>query len=161
VISAGTAADLVETLRAIVRTARAVQHGSQDPELPASSVGLLALLEQDGEQRLGQLADRLAVDPSVVSRQVMVLEQSGWALRRPDPGDGRAHLLTITAEGRATLERYRARWAQWLGSALADWDDDEAQDVVARLRRLLHDVVQQAQPTRPGQARATTPARTG
>lgn len=139
-IDVSTATDLIDALRAIVRRARATQYALHNGELPASSAALLGFLHRFGEQRLGRLAEHLGVDPSAASRQVAALEQNGLLCRRPDPADGRASLLALTPAGHACLEHYRLRQAAHLAAALTDWTDEDAQLLLALLRRLLHDV---------------------
>jgi DNA-binding MarR family transcriptional regulator len=148
VIASTTAADLVEALRTAVRTGRATRQAAQFGELAGSSAATLAVLERHGEQRMGELAERLCVDPSVVSRQVAALTRMGLAARRPDPVDGRAQLLGITDAGREALDRYRGEWIAWVADALGDWNDGDAQDLVASLHRLAHDL-QQMPPVAP------------
>ena len=78
-----------------------------------ASIAQLIRLEQDGDQRCSALAARAGVDVSVASRQLAVLERSGYVERHPDPRDGRAALLRLTAPGAARrltdlLDRLRA-----------------------------------------------------
>jgi DNA-binding MarR family transcriptional regulator len=82
---------------------------------------------------------RLGLDKSTVSRQVANLVDLGLVDRAADPVDGRAQVLTPSAEGSARLARIReARRARWE----ADLNDWPAADVAAlgellgRLNRL-------------------------
>jgi DNA-binding MarR family transcriptional regulator len=136
VVSPVAAADLVETARTVYRTSRAYQQSVLDGQIPASSATLLAFLDQHGEQRLGKLAELLAVDPSTLSRQVVSAEQLGLVCRRPDPLDGRANLLALTPAGRASLAHNRSCWGGLLVAALDDWSDDEVGKLVAALQKL-------------------------
>jgi DNA-binding MarR family transcriptional regulator len=160
VIASKTAANLVEALRTVIRSGRAARQAAQFGELPGASTAALVALERHGEQRMGELAERLCVDPSVVSRQVAMLTRSGLAARRPDPADGRAQLLGITDVGRDALDRCRGEWISWVAAALGDWNDDDAQDLVSSLQRLAQDL-QQPPPVapRPPVLRPTAPAR--
>jgi DNA-binding MarR family transcriptional regulator len=142
VIASTTAADLVEALRTIVRTGRATRQAAHFGELPGSSAATLGVLDRHGEQRMGELAERLCVDPSVVSRQVATLTRSGFAARLPDPVDRRAQLLGITDAGREALHRYRGEWVAWVAEALGEWNDDDAHDLVASLHRLAQNLQQ-------------------
>ncbi|OLR92541.1 MarR family winged helix-turn-helix transcriptional regulator [Actinokineospora bangkokensis] len=138
-IATTTVSDLIEVVRALVRSARSAQHALSD-DLPAAPATLLALLDRHGEQRLGRLAATLGVDPSVVSRQVTPLLAAGLVRRRPDPLDGRASLLDLTDEGRACLHRRRLQSAAWFRDALAGWDQADADLLLSLLRRLSADV---------------------
>src|SRR3954462_9456388 len=53
-------------------------------DLPSYGGPLLFPLQQDGDQRSSALAARAGVDVSVASRQLAVLERSGYVERRPD-----------------------------------------------------------------------------
>ena len=92
-------------------------------DLPSFGWALLLPLERDGDQRCSALAAQVGVDVSVASRQLAVLERLGYVERRPDPRDGRASLLRLTAAGADALAGARALRADWALSALADWDE--------------------------------------
>ncbi|SES32229.1 DNA-binding transcriptional regulator, MarR family [Actinokineospora terrae] len=130
-----TASGLIEAFRAIVRAGRGFKQEEQ-----RSAAALLAFLDHAGEQRLGQLACGLAVDPSVVSRQVVGLVRDGLVKRRPDPEDGRAGLLSLTDEGVDWLRGHRDKEAQRLLAALDRWSEDDAATLLSLLRRLEDDV---------------------
>jgi DNA-binding MarR family transcriptional regulator len=103
------------------------------PDLDGAAYGLLALLQDAGPQRASDLVARLGLDKSTVSRQVTSLVALGLVDRSADPEDGRALVLTPSAEGSARLARIReARRARWEAD-LADWPVDD----VARLADLL------------------------
>ena len=104
------------------------------PELDGAAYGLLALLQDTGPLRASDLVARLGLDKSTVSRQVAKLVDLGLVDRAADPVDGRAHVLTPSAEGTARLSRVRvSRRARWE----ADMNDWPAADV-ARLAELLN-----------------------
>jgi DNA-binding MarR family transcriptional regulator len=126
----------------LLRRARALSArlaGQLHPDLDGAAYGLLALLEDAGPLRAGDLVARLGLDKSTVSRQVSHLVDLGLVDRAADPVDGRAQVLTPSAEGSARLARIReTRRARWE----ADLDDWPAEDVatlaelLARLNRL-------------------------
>jgi DNA-binding MarR family transcriptional regulator len=72
---------------------RGADWGYADPELSRGDIIALGVLEVRGAIRCGQMAAALAVDPSVVSRQLASLTQLGLVERHPDPADGRAELV--------------------------------------------------------------------
>ena len=150
-ITAATADELLELLRAIVRASRTTHLGLESDDMPGWKTAVLGLLAREGEQRLGQVAAHLEVDPSVASRQVAMLEQRGLVTRRPDPADGRAQLLAVSEAGLAVLDGYRALRARWVVEALDGWDDAEVAHLAARLQELiadLHCALAQRTPTR-------------
>jgi DNA-binding MarR family transcriptional regulator len=140
VITTATADELLELLRTITRANRAARLGSESEDMPGWKFAVLGLLAREGEQRLGQVAAHLEVDPSVASRQVATLEQFGLVTRRPDPADGRAQLLTITPAGLAGRDGYLALRARWVAEALDGWDDAEVAHLVARVKQLVDDL---------------------
>ena len=103
------------------------------PELDGAAYGLLALLQDTGPLRASDLVTRLGLDKSTVSRQISSLVDLGLVDRAADPDDGRAQVLTPSAEGSARLARIRdARRARWEAD-LGDWPAED----VARLADLL------------------------
>jgi DNA-binding MarR family transcriptional regulator len=105
-------------------------------DLPSFGWALLIPLEQGGEQRCSALAAQVGVDVSVASRQVSALERSGYVHRRPDPVDGRASLISLSAAGADALAHTRDVRSQWATDALADWTEDEARHFTALLEKL-------------------------
>jgi DNA-binding MarR family transcriptional regulator len=126
----------------LLRRARALSArlaGELHPDLDGAAYGLLALLVDAGPLRAGDLVARLGLDKSTVSRQVSHLVDLGLVDRAADPVDGRAQVLTASAEGSARLagirETRRARWEADLG----DWPAEDVAtlaELLARLNRL-------------------------
>jgi len=107
--------------------------GELHADLDGAAYGLLALLADTGPLRASDLVTRLGLDKSTVSRQVASLVDLGLVDRAADPDDGRAQVLTPSAEGAARLARIReVRRARW-ESDLNDWPAED----VARLGELL------------------------
>ncbi|MFF0743915.1 MarR family winged helix-turn-helix transcriptional regulator [Streptomyces sp. NPDC004111] len=104
------------------------------PDLEPAAYGLLVRLDEADRQRATELAAWFGVGKATMSRQLRALEELGLVAREPDPADGRASLILLTAEGRERFRRVRdARRASYV-QKLADWDRTE----VAELARLLH-----------------------
>jgi DNA-binding MarR family transcriptional regulator len=127
---------LVRTGRHVSARAAAQLYG----DLPSYGWSLLLPLERDGDQRCSALAALAGVDVSVASRQLAVLERSGYVERRPDPLDGRASLLRLTPAGNDALAQARAHRSDWALSALSGWNEDEARQLSALLDRLVADL---------------------
>ncbi|GAB2552731.1 MarR family winged helix-turn-helix transcriptional regulator [Leucobacter ruminantium] len=68
---------------------------------------VLAELEQSGSARVSELALQQRVAQPSMTGLVQRLEGEGWVERRPDPEDGRAALVSVTAAGTAALDEYR------------------------------------------------------
>lgn len=94
----------------------------------AAGAVILARLQRDTGTRLSDLADRLGLAPSTVSRQLPPLEAAGLVARRTDPDDGRVSLLHLTDAGRDAAERITAYQASRIATLLRDWPQ---QDIAA------------------------------
>jgi DNA-binding MarR family transcriptional regulator len=59
-----------------------------------------------GEQgaRPGELAERLAISKQACNQTINQIEKAGYLARTPDPEDGRARWLVLTAKGRSVLQ---------------------------------------------------------
>ena len=82
---------------------------------------LLMGVDADGT-RLSVLADRAQIAKQTATALVDKLERAGYVERLPDPSDGRARLVRMTARGeaarpvaRAEEARIEAEWAAHLG----------------------------------------------
>lgn len=85
--------------------------------------------------RVSDVAETIHSDVSTVSRQVAGLTRSGFVDRTPDPDDGRAQLLTLTASGHDVIDTGRRLRDEWLARLVAEWTEDEIADFTASLGR--------------------------
>jgi len=83
-----------------------------------------------------QLADRLALARSTVSRLLEQLDAQGWIGRQPDPADGRSSQIVLTDAGRQMGEQVLAARHRRLAGLLANIDEPDRADVVRSLRLL-------------------------
>lgn len=88
--------------RLLSTASRLVEHAWIDAldKLGLSHAGLIALhllAEESASQT--QLAERARVETQTMSRTLDRLERQGYVTRERDPGDGRRHIVTITASG--------------------------------------------------------------
>lgn len=132
-------ARLEREIALLLRRARVISErlaGELHPDLDGSAYGLLALLQDLGPLRAGDLVARLGQDKSTVSRQVAKLVELGLVARSADPVDGRAQVLTPSPEGSARLARIReARRSRWAAD-LADWPTEDVATLGELLARL-------------------------
>lgn len=104
-------------------------------------IGYPLMFDLTGEpRRVSEIAERVYLDISTVSRQVSALVAQGFVSRIADPSDGRAHMLTLTDEGRELLTQIRERRNGWLGEVTAGWSDDDLATFDSLLRRFADDV---------------------
>lgn len=131
--------DLEREIGLLLRRSRAISSrlaGQLHPDLDGAAFGLLALLQDTGPLRASDLVARLGLDKSTVSRQVASLVGLGLVDRSADPDDGRAQVLTPSAEGAARLAQIRtARRERWEAD-LGDWPAEDVATLADLLRRL-------------------------
>jgi DNA-binding MarR family transcriptional regulator len=75
-----------------------------------AQVNILVAVANDGPLPPNEVARRLVLDKSTLSRDAEKLIARGW-LNAEDGEDGRSHTLSVTADGLALLERIHPVWA--------------------------------------------------
>jgi len=96
---------------------------------------LMELYEEDG-RRPGELADTMAVDPSVVSKMLRRMESRGLIERRSDPDDARVTRVFLTDEGKdleEEVENFHQRLEEQIVQSLSSEEK-------LLFRRMLSDV---------------------
>jgi DNA-binding MarR family transcriptional regulator len=120
-------------------TERAVEAAGPGMDRPA--VGVLVSLRTAGRPlRIGEIADRMQVVGPHVTRQVQALEKRGLVRRVADPHDRRASLIEPTAAGTEATDRYMTSVLGWFAQAVADWPQQDRDDLGRLLARLADDV---------------------
>jgi DNA-binding MarR family transcriptional regulator len=89
------------------------------PSLSGPRMGVLFHVQKNGGLRMGDLAERLGVNPRSVTDLVDGLARKGLLLRRPDPADRRATLLDLTPRARTDFERAHAASRSFLAEAFS------------------------------------------
>ncbi len=103
------------------------------PGLDLGSYATLFLLDECGLLRGSEVGGRFGLDRSTVSRQLSRLIELGLVERTPDPTDGRAHLVGITASGHERLFAVREARRREFRRYLDGWAEAD----VAEFARLL------------------------
>ena len=105
------------------RVQRAMREAGYDVTVAQSR---LAQRIADGGSRLTELADRAQVTKQTASVLVAALERQGLVERVPDPADGRAQLIQLSAHGREAaghamqvVMEVEREWTDHLGAELA------------------------------------------
>ena len=109
---------------AITRMARRLRQEA-GASLGPSQTAALATIERYGPLSPSELAERERIKRPTATRIVRHLQGPGLIERVRDPGDGRASILTITAEGRALLRRLRARKTAYLAKRMTGIDAED------------------------------------
>jgi DNA-binding MarR family transcriptional regulator len=121
-------ADLAHALRPVLmRLARSLRQVREDDslDLQSNQLSAMAVLLNDGDMLMGELAAAEKVQPPSMTRIVNGLEQRGFVARRPDPRDGRQCLVTLTPAGREVLLANRRRRNEWLTVRIAELEPAE------------------------------------
>lgn len=78
--------------------------------LTVTQYGLLAQLSAFDGIGIGELADKLIMDPTTLTRNLRPLERDGLVVFAADPRDRRARRLHLTARGRDTFDAAKPAW---------------------------------------------------
>jgi DNA-binding MarR family transcriptional regulator len=102
---------LMFRVRALSRTLTALYEEELRPlGLKASQMNVMTAIAASGEARLSTLADRIALEPSSLSRVVDVMRRNGWVETVTDPDDDRARLARLTDAGNALYSEAMPLW---------------------------------------------------
>lgn len=122
--------ELAGHIRASIRDSAA----SIDPRLQPFGLTVLRVLARLGPTHAGVVAESLAVDRSVISRQAKLLCALGFIETRTDPLDGRARILALTPLGAQKIAETRR--TAFVHRRLNRWSDSDLAQLATLLRRL-------------------------
>jgi DNA-binding MarR family transcriptional regulator len=115
----------VDAVRAVERLTRSIEDfNSVFIRLPASdrlsfsALSVLHTLSRLGPCRLSDLVRTEQIKQPALTSAVAKLERDGLIERRPDPRDGRASMLSLTAAGQSIVSRRHADRAERLRSLI-------------------------------------------
>ncbi|MET8246565.1 MarR family transcriptional regulator [Streptomyces sp. NPDC005202] len=139
--------EVAEIERALTRitylSTRARQHerlmGLAGVPLDRAAVALLRQIADSESLRPGELANRLGVEASHVTRTVQQLQKSGHVTRVPDPDDRRAQRIQLTPLGRDAIARIREAGARGMQLALSAWSPEELRRLATLFHRMVDD----------------------
>jgi DNA-binding MarR family transcriptional regulator len=132
--TARVASDLRVVLGQLMRRLRA------EHRFPMAQGTVLGRLDRGGPQSVSDLAAAERVRQQSMAQTVNELESDGLVERNPDPDDRRRALVSLTDQGKQTLEDDRRHRVGWLARAIEeDLSVEEKavlRDAVELLRRL-------------------------
>jgi DNA-binding MarR family transcriptional regulator len=139
--------EVVDIERALTRvtylSTRSRQHerlmGLAGVPLDRAAVALLRQIADSEPLRPGELAQRLGVEASHVTRTVQQLQRAGYVSRVPDPDDRRAQRIQLTDAGREAVGRIREAGARGMQLALAGWRPEELRQMATLFHRMVDD----------------------
>jgi DNA-binding MarR family transcriptional regulator len=107
-------------LRAVIgRLARRLRPTRAGGTLTPTEISVLFAICRDGPLALATLAEREALNPTMLSRVIGGLTDAGLVARTVSPGDRRSAHVAATAAGRRLRERIHAERDAVLAEALA------------------------------------------
>ena len=110
--------------------------------VPRELYGLLPEIALAGPVAPTKLAALLGLPPTTLYDYADRLVERGHVVRRPNPADGRSHLLEVTPEGRAVVRQGGAavtRVVQALAGRLEETDIEQLEDAMHTLRSALEE----------------------
>ena len=136
-----SAHEIAEQLRpTMLRLVRDLRRETEQLGVTSQQATLLALVKSRPGLSLRELAEAEGISAPSLSGHVDRLETLGLIRRIRSSVDRRRVGLELTAEGRATLRRVRARRTTWLAyrlGRLADDDREQIERALPALRALL------------------------
>jgi DNA-binding MarR family transcriptional regulator len=119
-----------------------------DAELSRTELGLLRTLS-DGPRRVTELAELEGLAQPTMTILIKQLEKHGLVKRERRSEDGRVVLVDLTESGRVALQDYRKRIREEIGAYLADFSDEQIDQLTAATETLAQLVtLLQQQPIR-------------
>ena len=105
--------------------------------LTITQYGLLAYLVATGETTIGALAEKLAMDPTTLTRNLRPLVRQGLVVHEPDRRDRRVRCVSLSAAGREAFENARPLWRAAQNQITAVIGDAETSALHAHLDQVL------------------------
>jgi DNA-binding MarR family transcriptional regulator len=128
-----------EVAVAVVRLYRRFRTDRIDGDLGEAAITVLTMLYKDGPQSLRELSDHERVTPASMSQTVNRLTAAGYAVRSPDPDDGRKVLFSTTPSGDELVAKDRNRRHSWFISHLRRLSDED-RAALARSAEILREI---------------------
>jgi DNA-binding MarR family transcriptional regulator len=115
--------------------------------------GYIALRTLDllGPSSLNALAIVLHLDSSTVTRQIAVLESSGFVKRDVDLDDRRSWTITLTTAGRRVMRSVEKARRIVISEMFKDWSPEEIEDLARIMPKLNDTLVGKAKEEQEGQ----------
>jgi DNA-binding MarR family transcriptional regulator len=132
-VSADETLDVVIAMHRLMRRLRRAGHNGT---LHPTQLIILALLNQYGPLRVGELARRVPCSQPTATTAVAGLLSAGFVDREADPTDGRATRVAATPAGLAILRSFAHSEAEVLAGLMSALPEDDARLVITAGRVL-------------------------
>ena len=132
---------VLDELGRVIRHVTRISGGSEEgPAMTTTQRLALFELVEAGPMRLNDLAALMGTSAPTASRAVDALAEAQLVERLTDPIDRRALHIELTAEGRARVERRKARVAEAFRPAAAGMPERDRERLAALLARLADEL---------------------
>ncbi|MDP2802337.1 MAG: MarR family winged helix-turn-helix transcriptional regulator [Phreatobacter sp.] len=105
--------------------------------LTISQFGVLAQIRIGGSPSIGELAERIVMDPTTLTRSVRPLRQRGLVVLTPDARDRRTRRLALTEAGLVAFQVALPGWAAAQHEVSRALGEDASKMLVLRLDEAL------------------------
>src|SRR5260221_2227459 len=145
------AARLRSAIRALVRRFSVSERADVECcGLTVAQAATLEALQATPGMRLSDRGRRLGITPSTLTRNLARLEAEGLVGRIPDPEDGRASQVALTATGLGAAEGVGKQGVDFAAEVLARLPESDRTAAVSALERLLEAVREATEDCCPG-----------
>jgi DNA-binding MarR family transcriptional regulator len=141
-VDAADALDVVETEMALLQRGleRLARRSAIHRDLDRASYLAARTLEATGPISLKDLAARLGVDASTMTRQIATMENAGLLHRYADPDDGRVSLIELSPAGRRKMRTVQRARRERIHDLFAGWTKREQREF-GQLLGMFNDAV--------------------
>jgi DNA-binding MarR family transcriptional regulator len=121
---------------ALGRIVRGLRQEAPSSEIGPGGLSVLVILDNQGPQRVGALAELVSVTAPSMTRIVNALATEGLVVREPDPEDGRCQVVAVTAAGLALMTSGKEAKLAALRRRLGELPPEERERLEAALPAL-------------------------
>lgn len=114
-----------ELLMALFRMVRCMRAQAPGELIDLPAMYVLQFVAETPGIRVSELADRVGLDPSTLSRLTRSLERAGYLDRNQDPRDARAAQMRISDRGEAAMQQALQWRTTMIAQAFAGWSAQE------------------------------------
>ncbi len=101
--------------------------------LTISQFGILGQIRSAGSPSIGEMAGRMVMDPTTLTRSLRPLQQRGYVVLAADSQDRRTRRLALTEAGLAALRQARPGWSAAQDEVRLALGEEASVALVARL----------------------------
>jgi DNA-binding MarR family transcriptional regulator len=124
----------------LMQAGRRLRTRHAEDEVDPSTFPLAKQLMCNNAMRVSDLAAKVGLDASTVSRQIKQLEDKGVIERTHDPADGRASLVQLSRKGHSIMQSAFKRRFERIEKALVPWSERDRKRLQSLLTRLANDL---------------------